>query len=143
VLLTSELPAVAQFLDGRRIGPIGMSEEKDAATIAMEQAHADAGHHDGGAGSDLRMVVPQLDPTPGLPPRRAVDRRKSRVISILHTLQPAAQQAILASLSTADLERYRQASAPPWPAASPPPAPASAPPAPASSPPESDQGGHT
>src|ERR1700733_9506618 len=46
VLLTSEEPAVSQFLDGRRIGPIGMSEEKDAATIAMEQAHADAGHHD-------------------------------------------------------------------------------------------------
>ena len=144
VLLTSEVPAVAQFLDGRRIGPIGMSEEKDAATIAMEQAHADAGHHDGGAGSDLRVVVPQLDPTPGLPPRRAVERRKSRVISILHTLPPAAQQAILASLSTADLERYRQASAPPWPPASPPPAPASATAAaPASAPPESDQGGHT
>src|SRR5436190_5176931 len=68
VLLTSEVPAVAQFLDGRRFGPIGMSEEKDEATIAMEQAHADAGHHDGGAGSDLRVVVPQLEPTPGMPP---------------------------------------------------------------------------
>jgi phospholipid/cholesterol/gamma-HCH transport system ATP-binding protein len=112
VLLTSEVPAVAQFLDGRRIGPIGMSEEKDEATIAMEQAHADAGHHDGGAGSDLRVVVPQLDPTPGLPPRRAVERRKSRVISILHTLQPAAQQAILASLSTEELQRYRMRAAP-------------------------------
>src|ERR1700723_2825273 len=32
VLLTSEEPAVAQFLDGSRIGPIGMSEEKDQAT---------------------------------------------------------------------------------------------------------------
>jgi phospholipid/cholesterol/gamma-HCH transport system ATP-binding protein len=116
VLLTSEVPAVAQFLDGRRIGPIGMSEEKDEATIAMEQAHADAGHHDGGAGSDLRVVVPQLDPTPGLPPRRAVERRKSRVISILHTLQPAAQQAILASLSTEELQRYRMRAAPAGPA---------------------------
>jgi phospholipid/cholesterol/gamma-HCH transport system ATP-binding protein len=115
VLLTSEVPAVAQFLDGRRIGPIGMSEEKDEATIAMEQAHVEAGHHDGGAGSDLRAVVPQLDPTPGLPPRRAVERRKSRVIGILHTLPPTAQQAILASLTTADLERYRSGmrSAPP------------------------------
>jgi phospholipid/cholesterol/gamma-HCH transport system ATP-binding protein len=89
------------------------------------------------------VVVPQLDPTPGLPPRRAVERRKSRVISILHTLPPAAQQAILASLSTADLERYRQGSAPPWPPASPPPAPAPAPPGPASSPPESDQDGYS
>ena len=112
VLLTSEVPAVAQFLDGRRIGPIGMSEEKDEATIAMEQAHMEAGHHDGGAGSDLRVVVPQLEPTPGLPPRQAVVRRKSRVMSILHTLPPEAQQAIMASLSTADLERYRMNSAP-------------------------------
>jgi len=149
VLLTSEVPAVAQFLDGRRFGPIGMSEEKDEATMAMEQAHADAGHHDGGAGSDLRVVVPQLEPTPGLPPRMAVERRKSRVISILHTLPRPAQQAILASLSTADLERYRHASAPPWAPAAPPPAPASPPaptrppPAPAGPPPESDQGGHT
>jgi len=107
VLLTSEVPAVAQFLDGSRIGPIGMSEEKDSATIAMEQAHVDAGHHGGGAGFDMRVVVPQLEPTPGLPPRQAVERRKSRVMSILHTLPPAAQQAIMASLSTADLERYR------------------------------------
>jgi phospholipid/cholesterol/gamma-HCH transport system ATP-binding protein len=112
VLLTSEVPAVAQFLDGRRIGPIGMSEEKDEATIAAEQAQIDAGHHDGGAGADLRVVVPQLDPTPGLPPRRAVQRRKSRVMSILHTLPPEAQQAIKASLSAADLERYRMNSAP-------------------------------
>jgi phospholipid/cholesterol/gamma-HCH transport system ATP-binding protein len=112
VLLTSEVPAVAQFLDGRRIGPIGMSEEKDEAQIALEQAHMEAGHHDGGAGADLRVVVPQLEPTPGLPPRRAVERRKSRVMSILHTLPPAAQQAIMASLSTSDLERYRMNSAP-------------------------------
>jgi phospholipid/cholesterol/gamma-HCH transport system ATP-binding protein len=144
VLLTSEVPAVAQFLDGRRFGPIGMSEEKDEATIAMEQAHAEAGHHDGGAGSDLRVVVPQLEPTPGLPPRMAVERRKSRVISILHTLPRSAQQAILASLSTADLERYRQGSARQWPPASPPPAPASpptAPTAPTAPPTEPDQGG--
>src|SRR5579864_2319945 len=47
VLLTSEEPAVAQFLDGSRIGPIGMSEEKDEATMAMEQAQVDAGHHGG------------------------------------------------------------------------------------------------
>src|SRR6201995_330858 len=34
VLLTSEVPAVAQFLDGRRIGPIGMSEGKGQAPMA-------------------------------------------------------------------------------------------------------------
>ena len=34
VLLTSEEPVVRQFLNGRRIGPIGMSEEKDADELA-------------------------------------------------------------------------------------------------------------
>jgi phospholipid/cholesterol/gamma-HCH transport system ATP-binding protein len=29
VLLTSEHPVIEQFLNGRRAGPIGMSEEKD------------------------------------------------------------------------------------------------------------------
>jgi phospholipid/cholesterol/gamma-HCH transport system ATP-binding protein len=116
VLLTSEMPAVAQFLDGRRIGPIGMSEEKDQATIAMEQAHMDAGHHDGGAGADQRVVVPQLEPTPGMPVRQAVQRRKDRVMSILHTLPPGAQQAILASMNSGDRDRYRMHSAPVEPA---------------------------
>jgi phospholipid/cholesterol/gamma-HCH transport system ATP-binding protein len=107
VLLTSEVPAVAQFLDGSRIGPIGMSEEKDEATMALEQAQVDAGHHGGGAGIDMRVVVPQLEPTPGLPPRQAVQRRKDRVMNMLHTLPPQAQEAIRASLTPADLERYR------------------------------------
>src|SRR5882757_2139608 len=35
-LLTSEDPVVAQFLNGRREGPIGMSEEKDADEQAAE-----------------------------------------------------------------------------------------------------------
>jgi phospholipid/cholesterol/gamma-HCH transport system ATP-binding protein len=106
VLLTSEEPAVAQFLDGSRIGPIGMSEEKDQATMAAEQAAVDAGHHGGGAGFDMRVVVPQLEPTPGMPPRQAVQRRKDRVMSILPTLAPAAQEAIRASLTPADWQRY-------------------------------------
>src|SRR5947207_4968045 len=46
VLLTSDQPVVAQFLGGRRYGPIGMSEEKDQATMAAEAAHVRAGHHD-------------------------------------------------------------------------------------------------
>jgi phospholipid/cholesterol/gamma-HCH transport system ATP-binding protein len=106
VLLTSEEPAVAQFLDGSRIGPIGMSEEKDQATMAAEQAAVDAGHHGGGAGYDMRVVVPQLEPTPGMPPRQAVLRRKDRVMSLLPSLAPAAQEAIKASLSPDDWERY-------------------------------------
>jgi phospholipid/cholesterol/gamma-HCH transport system ATP-binding protein len=118
VLLTSEVPAVAQFLDGSRIGPIGMSEEKDQATMAMEQAQIDAGHHGGGAGYDMRVVVPQLEPTPGLPVRQAVQRRKDRVMNILPTLSPAAQTAIRASLTPAEAERYhlRPGSTSPGPA---------------------------
>jgi phospholipid/cholesterol/gamma-HCH transport system ATP-binding protein len=48
VLLTSDEPVVGQFLNGRRIGPIGMSEEKDEATMAEEQAMVVAGQHAGG-----------------------------------------------------------------------------------------------
>src|SRR5215469_972588 len=99
VLLTSDEPAVAQFLNGSKFGPIGMSEEKDQATIAMEQAHIEAGLHDGTTGEDMRVVVPQLEPSPGMPVRQAVQRRLDRVMSLLHTLPPAAQQAILASMS--------------------------------------------
>jgi phospholipid/cholesterol/gamma-HCH transport system ATP-binding protein len=106
VLLTSDEPAVAQFLNGRRIGPIGMSEEKDQATMDAEAAHAAAGHHDGSAAEDLRGVVPQLQPTPGLPERTAVRRRKDRVMRILNTLPPAAQEAIVESLTPQERQHY-------------------------------------
>ena len=36
MLLTSEEPVVAQFLNAQRVGPIGMSEEKDADELASE-----------------------------------------------------------------------------------------------------------
>jgi phospholipid/cholesterol/gamma-HCH transport system ATP-binding protein len=105
VLLTSEEPAVKQFLNGSRIGPIGMSEEKDEATMAAEQAHADAGHHDGST-EDVRGVVAQLRPTPGLPDRTAVRRRKDRVMTIIHTLPPGARDGILSSMDAEDRLRY-------------------------------------
>ena len=71
VLLTSEEPVVKQFLNGRRIGPIGMSEEKDESTMAEEQAMFDAGHHDGGVEeiegvprrSRRRQVCPNVRPS--------------------------------------------------------------------------------
>ncbi len=94
VLLTSSNPVITQFVNGRKIGPIGMSEEKDEATLAQEQAI----NGQGDAGAQLPALVPQLVPTPGRPPRRAVERRTSRVLSMLHTLPHAAQQAITASL---------------------------------------------
>src|SRR2546428_1034025 len=63
VLLTSDEPVVEQFLNGRRLGPIGMSEEKDQGTLAAEQAQAAAGHLDGSPDEDVRGVVPQIQPT--------------------------------------------------------------------------------
>jgi len=93
VLLTSDEPVVRQFLNGRRIGPIGMSEEKDEATMAEEQAMVDAGHHDGGT-DDIEGVPAQITATPGMPERQAVGRRQARVREIMHTLPPSAQEAI-------------------------------------------------
>ncbi|MFL0178205.1 MULTISPECIES: ABC transporter ATP-binding protein [unclassified Mycobacterium] len=93
VLLTSEEPVVRQFLNGRRIGPIGMSEEKDQATAAAEEAMIAAGQSDGGV-EEIEGVPPQLSATPGLPERMGVARRRARVREILHTLPPNAQAAI-------------------------------------------------
>jgi phospholipid/cholesterol/gamma-HCH transport system ATP-binding protein len=91
VLLTSDHPVITQFVNGRRVGPIGMSEEKDEATRALE---AEAEQQ---AGPGLPALVPQIGPSPGLPERQAVHRRRARVMSLLHTLPAPAQQAILAS----------------------------------------------
>jgi phospholipid/cholesterol/gamma-HCH transport system ATP-binding protein len=94
LLLTSDEPVVRQFLSGRRAGPIGMSEEKDEATIAREQLHGD------GVGSgEPPRIVPQLEPSPGLPPRQAVQRRRARVLSMWDTLPAAARAAIKAGLA--------------------------------------------
>ncbi len=58
-LLSSDEPVVRQFLNGRRQGPIGMAEEKDAAALAAE---AD----EGSEVPDLPPIEPQLLPTPPL-----------------------------------------------------------------------------
>ncbi|MEV6756855.1 ATP-binding cassette domain-containing protein [Streptomyces sp. NPDC051214] len=100
VLLTSEEPVVEQFLSARRAGPIGMSEEKDQATLDLEAAH---GIIAGPPGE--RTIVPQLAPTPGLPERQAVRRRRERVQGMLHELPPAARRAIEASLREGDAPR--------------------------------------
>ncbi|WP_255794124.1 ABC transporter ATP-binding protein, partial [Mycobacteroides abscessus] len=104
VLLTSDEPVIKQFLNGRRIGPIGMSEEKDEATMAEEQAHLDAGHHDGGV-EEIEGVPPQIQATPGMPERKAVGRRQARVREIMHQLPPNAQAAIQDSF--AGTHQYR------------------------------------
>jgi phospholipid/cholesterol/gamma-HCH transport system ATP-binding protein len=105
VLLTSEEPVVKQFLNGSRIGPIGMSEEKDEATMAAEQAQVDAGHHDGST-DDVRGIVAQIEPTPGLGERAAVRRRKDRVMGIIHTLPSRAREGIVESLTREEQQRY-------------------------------------
>jgi phospholipid/cholesterol/gamma-HCH transport system ATP-binding protein len=111
VLLTSDHPVITQFVNGRRVGPIGMSEEKDEATLASERAsEARAGDRP----ERLPELIPQLVPTPGMPERMAVWRRTSRVLGMLHTLPPPAQQAIIASLPAEARER---AAEPAWPAA--------------------------
>ncbi|WP_435061950.1 ABC transporter ATP-binding protein [Amycolatopsis thermoflava] len=105
VLLTSEEPVVKQFLGGRMDGPIGMSEEKDSAQIAAERAMFEAGHHAGGV-EDVTGIPAQMQPTPGVPTRQGAIRRKDRVMKILHTLPPAAQEGIIASLSAEEQRRY-------------------------------------
>ncbi|PXX54707.1 hypothetical protein DFR70_1231, partial [Nocardia tenerifensis] len=81
----------------RMQGPIGMSEEKDEAQMAREQAMFDAGHHHGGA-EEVEGIIPQMEAQPGMPVRQAVLRRKERVREIMHTLPHAAQAAIRDSL---------------------------------------------
>ncbi|ANY07381.1 ABC transporter ATP-binding protein [Pseudonocardia sp. HH130630-07] len=94
VLLTSEEPVVAQFLNGRREGPIGMSEEKDAAQAAREME--EAGELEG-----LPPMKPQLEASTGMPDRQAVHRRRERVQAMLHELPEPAQRAIRASYGSA------------------------------------------
>ena len=111
VLLTSDHPVITQFVNGRRVGPIGMSEEKDEVTLALERAEA-AGN---GRGDDRTAaqpaLVPQLVPSPGLPERQAVGRRMARVLGMLHTLPEPARQAIVASLPAADRARAAELAA--------------------------------
>lgn len=104
VLLTSDDAVVRQFLNGRRIGPIGMSEEKDATTMAEEQAMVDAGHPDGGV-DEIEGVPPQINASPGMPERKAVARHRAQVRQILDTLPAKAQQAIREDLDANDVPR--------------------------------------
>lgn len=60
MLLSSEEPVVAQFLNAQRVGPIGMSEEKDADELASEQ---------GIAMPALPPIARQLEPSDGRPRR--------------------------------------------------------------------------
>jgi len=63
MLLSSEEPVVRQFLNAQRIGPIGMSEEKDASELAAERD----------------MELPPLPPIPlQLEPSNGIPRRSQK-----------------------------------------------------------------
>ncbi len=63
MLLSSEEPVVRQFLNAQKVGPIGMSEEKDADELEAEK--------------DEEM--PPLPPIPGqLEPSNGIPRRSQR-----------------------------------------------------------------
>ncbi len=105
VLLTSEEPVIKQFLNGTMNGPIGMSEEKDAAQMAAERAMFEAGHNAGG--DEVSGVPMQLQCSPGMPERKAVARRRQRVLDNLHTLPEPAQEAIKKLMAEEDRETER------------------------------------
>ncbi len=102
VMLTSDEPVVEQFLNGRRIGPIGMSEEKDDATAARE---AELIHDDNE--EDVRGLVPQMRPTRGLPARSGGERRSRRVLAALHVLPAHVRAEILAAAPPEEAARWR------------------------------------
>jgi hypothetical protein len=81
-----------------------MSEEKD--TAQMEAELEELKKQGGSAESEESFIDPQLLPTEGMGERKAVQRRKDRVMQILHTLPEKAQTAILESLTEEDMERY-------------------------------------
>jgi phospholipid/cholesterol/gamma-HCH transport system ATP-binding protein len=108
VLLTSEEPVVSQFLNGRRQGPIGMSEEKDSEQAAREMEEME------GELAGLPPMKTQIAVSPGVPERKAVGRRQARVQDMMHELPENAQRAIKESLdkeaaAPAPRARHREA----------------------------------
>lgn len=112
MLLTSDDPAVAQFLGGRTDGPIGMAEEEDRADYARQPAGNGEFPNTlvltgpGSSGPGSRGLRRQLEPTPGLPPRQAVQNRMDRVMGALHMLTPAARETIIDSFTPDQRARY-------------------------------------
>ncbi|MGB3304232.1 ABC transporter ATP-binding protein [Gordonia sp. (in: high G+C Gram-positive bacteria)] len=101
-LLTSEQPVVKQFLSGDRFGPIGMSEEKDETVAAAEAALQAAGISGGGTQEDFSEIIPQVQPNPDMPVRKAALRHRANVLQMMPTLPVSAQEAIRASIAEED-----------------------------------------
>lgn len=89
MLLTSDEPVVAQFLNAQTVGPIGMSEEKDADELAAEQ---------GIAMPPLPPVPLQLETSDGRPRRGEREPgswcRENGVIPPAGSFEPAAEGAV-------------------------------------------------
>jgi phospholipid/cholesterol/gamma-HCH transport system ATP-binding protein len=89
MLLTSDEPVVAQFLNAQTVGPIGMSEEKDADELAAEQ---------GIAMPPLPPVPLQLETSDGRPRRGEREPgswcRENGVIPPAGSFEPAAESAV-------------------------------------------------
>jgi phospholipid/cholesterol/gamma-HCH transport system ATP-binding protein len=66
----------------------------------------------------LPPMKPQLQPSPGVGERKAVGRRRERVVQMLHTLPAAAQHAIRESYASDPLPAPRPADPPARPASS-------------------------
>jgi phospholipid/cholesterol/gamma-HCH transport system ATP-binding protein len=85
-----------------------MSEEKDAAQVAAELASIDENAAPspgtGPKGGGGLGVPPQIQPSPGLPERKAAHRRRQRVLEMLHTLPLPAQRAIQELMDQEDRE---------------------------------------
>ena len=79
-----------------------MSEEKDDATAAQEAQLAEAGVSGGGTKDDFSEIIPQVQPNPGMPERKAAARHRERVEEMLHTLPENAQRAIRESQQAED-----------------------------------------
>ena len=86
MLLTSQEPVVRQFLNARRQGPIGMSEEKDAAELEAEKDDAEdaaAAADPAAAPAEQRAAAPRPSVQPASGSRRTTRRRppaRSKVV---------------------------------------------------------------
>ncbi|OPX16562.1 ABC transporter ATP-binding protein, partial [Gordonia sp. i37] len=77
-------------------------EEKDEALVAAEAAMAAAGISGGGTKEDFTEIIPQVQPNPGMPERKAVARHRERVLELLPSLPDNAQRAIRESMAQED-----------------------------------------
>ncbi|HTK66415.1 MAG TPA: ATP-binding cassette domain-containing protein [Pseudonocardia sp.] len=92
LVLSSSDPVVAQFMQGSRFGPIGMSEERDAAGMPIKGEVAPEN-------LPLPKIRPQLKPTNGQQ-RPAEARRLARVRQVLPHLPADMRRAIEESMAS-------------------------------------------